>query len=87
MGALQAGPLMGARMVRLGLSALDRRAVEQQIEALIALLDDLDGDPDEEDSDEDGDPCDLGEDACCSQELPVYGIDQSKGPLNATPWC
>lgn len=70
------------RSIRLGLSSRDRRAVEQQIEALIDLLDELDGDPDLEAEHDDHDDCEWGEPLNYAHVLPVYGIDQSVGPLN-----
>lgn len=60
-----------------------RRAIEDQIEKLIAILDAFDGDPDMEPDHEDYDACDPGEPDCTHPEHPVYGIDQSKGPTNA----
>ena len=63
----------------------DRYAVEAQIEALIALLDDEDGDPDLEPEDDFG-VCDTPHD----QEhplVPAYGIDQSAGPVNHAIAC
>jgi len=71
------------RTISLGLSSLDRKAVEQQIEALIDLLDQLDGDPDMEEDELAGDPLDLGEDDGCMKMRPLYGVDQSRGPVNA----
>jgi len=56
--------------------------IGEQIDALIATLDRLDGDPDlEEDDPPGGDPLDLGE-AEAGRLLPTYGIDQAKGPIN-----
>jgi len=64
--------------MRAGLPALpDRRAVEHAIEALIALLDQCDGDDDIEEDDDSGDPLDRGEmDDSQAYELPTYDIDQ-----------
>lgn len=63
----------------------DRYAIEAQIEALIALLDADDGDPDFEPED------DLGiDDMPHDQEhplVPAYGIDQSAGPVNHAIAC
>ncbi|WP_288804621.1 hypothetical protein [uncultured Novosphingobium sp.] len=70
------------RTIHLGLTAMDRRAIEAQIESLIELLDQFDGDPDLEPEHEDYDACDAGEPANFVEMLPVYGLDQSKGPLN-----
>lgn len=61
---------------------LDRRIIERQIEQLIELLDQIDGDPDLEDDDPDGDPCDFGEDDGLSPVRPLYAVDQTTGPLN-----
>lgn len=58
----------------------DRYAIECQIEALIALLDEEDGDTDLEPEDDKG-----IDDMPHDQEhqlIPVYGIDQSEGPSN-----
>jgi hypothetical protein len=72
-----------SRTISLGLSSLDRKAIEQQIETLIDLLDQLDGDPDLEEDELACDPLDLGEADVCMKLRPLYGIDQSRGPLNA----
>ena len=57
-----------------------RESIEAAVEALIARLDAMDGDPDLE-PEFDADPLELGE-----QEegiaLPHYGVDQTEGPLN-----
>lgn len=52
-----------------------RRAIEDQIEFLIGLLDGIDGDPDLE-------PCaDVdGEDDALRLPHPAYGVDQSRWP-------
>jgi hypothetical protein len=56
--------------------------IGEQIEALIATLDRLDGDPDlEEDDPSGGDPIDLGE-AEAGRLMPIYGVDQASGPRN-----
>ncbi|WP_289145559.1 hypothetical protein [uncultured Sphingobium sp.] len=63
----------------------DRSAVEAQIEALIALLDDEDGDPDYEPEDDQGIddvPHDQRHDL-----IPVYGVDQTGGPVNYATAC
>lgn len=94
----------------LPLPPMNRRAIEDQIELLIALLDATDGDPDLEEDCEDR--CSAGEDDAalfsqgwmgydhfhflpdeneeeddaagddCYRLLPLYGVDQSRGPLN-----
>lgn len=71
------------RTIHLGLSAFDRKAVERQIEALIDLLDQIDGDADLEPDHDAYDPCDYGEPDLYHRTLPAYAIDQSTGPLNA----
>ena len=63
----------------------DRALIEEQIEALIALLDEQDGDCDLEEDDHSGDPLDQGEaqaDTPIAPIQPFYGIDQSLGPIN-----
>lgn len=70
------------RTISLGLTALDRKAVERQIEELIELLDTLDGDPDLEEDELHEDPLDLGEPDNFMETPPIYGLDQSKGPVN-----
>lgn len=65
----------------------NRKAIEREIERLITLLDAADGDCDLEDDDPAGDTLDLGEapDPAGNELLsilPVYGIDQSLGPIN-----
>lgn len=70
------------RTIQLGLSAPDRQAIEQQIEALISLLDEIDGDPDLEPDHDSYDPCDHGEPDMFHRTLPTYGADQSAGPIN-----
>lgn len=70
------------RTISLGLSALDRCVIERQIEDLIALLDQIDGDCDLEDDELHDDPLDLGEPREFAMMLPVYGTDQSRGPVN-----
>ena len=72
------------RTISLGLSTCDRKAIEQQIETLIDILDQLDGDADEEEDDCSGDPLDLGEDDRVLPIRPLYAIDQCVGPLNAS---
>lgn len=70
------------RTIALGLTVLDRKAVERQIEELIELLDTLDGDPDLEEDELHEDPLDLGEAENLYDTVPIYGLDQSRGPLN-----
>jgi hypothetical protein len=70
------------RTISLGLTALDRKAVERQIEELIELLDTLDGDPDLEEDELHEDPLDVGEEDTFMEALPIYSLDQSKGPVN-----
>lgn len=70
------------RTITLGLAPIDRKAIERQIEALIDLLDRIDGDPDMEPDHEDFDDTDMGEPQNWMKTLPIYGIDQSEGPLN-----
>jgi len=65
----------------------DRQAIEQQIELLIGILDEIDGDPDLEPDHEDYDACDLGEPQTYDDEPPVYEIDQSLGPIGAPAWA
>lgn len=67
------------RTITLGLTSLDRKAIEQHIEELVTLLDELDGDPDLEDDELHEDPLDLGESARDVGPPLKYGIDQSKG--------
>lgn len=65
-----------------------RDDLEALVDNLIARLDLLDGDPDLEDDDPAGDsldehgehPSDSGTDLL--PEMPLYGVDQSRGPLN-----
>lgn len=61
-----------------------RRSVTKTIEAMIELLDLLDGDPDLEDDDPAGGAADdLGEpELSKGLPLPRWGIDQRRGPLN-----
>lgn len=70
------------RTIHLGVMPTDRKAIEAQIEALIDMLDLIDGDPDLEPDYEDYDACDRGEPLQHVKDLPRYGIDQSKGPIN-----
>lgn len=76
------GDMFMPRTIRLGLSSRDRATVERQIEALIDLLDEMDGDPDMEPDHDDYDGCDAGEPDMFHRTLPIYGEDQSAGPLN-----
>ena len=82
MAALMPSTAFMPRTITLGLSRIDRKAIEQQIEALIALLDTIDGDPDLEEDELNGDPLDLGEAVECYDVLPRYAVDQSAGPIN-----
>lgn len=75
------------RTITLGLSALDRKAVERQIEELIALLDTIDGDTDLEEDELHEDPLDAGEAEEYLATWPIYGPDQSAGPLNEHQAC
>lgn len=64
-----------------------RAAIEIHIENMIALLDTADGDPDIEDDDPAGDPLGRGEEEDWRPNgivlsRPVYGADQSRGPVN-----
>ncbi|QCI92905.1 hypothetical protein [Novosphingobium sp. EMRT-2] len=70
------------RTIYLGVMPTDREAIEQQIEALIEMLDHIDGDPDMEPDHEDYDACDAGEHIQLLPILPRYGEDQSEGPIN-----
>lgn len=70
------------RTIHLGLTAMDRKAIEQQIETLIELLDQFDGDADFEPDHENYDACDLGEPQGYLDTLPRYSLDQTKGPIN-----
>lgn len=70
------------RTITLGLLPMDRKAIEQQIDHLIDMLDRIDGDADLEPDHEDYDVCDLGERITYYKTLPEYGIDQSKRPKN-----
>ncbi len=67
------------RTIKLGLTSLDRKAIEDQIEELVSLLDAIDGDPDIEDDELHDDPLDLGESTKDVGPPLRYGIDQSKG--------
>lgn len=70
------------------LSTMDRYQIEALIEAAIAWVDDLDGDPDLEDDDPAGDGLDeRGEVEDWRPDgvvlpMPVYGVDQTRGPIN-----
>lgn len=60
----------------------ERVAIESQIEALIALLDEDDGDCDiEQDDDSGGNVLDEEHDLH-ENLIPIYGIDQAAGPTN-----
>jgi len=82
MAAIMPSTAFLPRTIHLGLPSMSRKAVEQQIEYLIGILDQIDGDPDEEEGDDDFCPCDLGEYVSVSEILPAYGRDQSAGPTN-----
>ncbi len=68
--------------ITLALPPRDRKAIERQIEALIELLDTLDGDIELEDDELHDDMLDLGEGSDELATLPIYGTDQTRGPLN-----
>lgn len=70
------------RTITLGIHTVSRKAIEQQIEFLIDLLDQIDGDPDMEPDDHEFDPLDFGELDRVSVVKPTYRIDQSTGPTN-----
>lgn len=70
------------RTIHLGMMPTDRRAIEAQIEVLIDMLDQIDGDPDQEPDYEDHDDCDLGEPNRMLPTRPRYGVDQRPGPTN-----
>jgi hypothetical protein len=82
MAALKHSTVFQPRTITLGLSAFDRKAIERQIEELIALLDQVDGDVDLEDDELHEDPLDLGEAPNVHGMMPRYGADQSVGPNN-----
>lgn len=72
-----------------GLPVNIRRArIEAIVETCIAYLDAIDGDCDLEDDDPSGDPLDHGElggfvhPEILMATLPLYGVDQSRGPIN-----
>ena len=61
----------------------NRATIEAEIERLIGILDVADGDPDSEDDDPPGGASeDEGEGVRLLPALPVYGADQSLGPVN-----
>lgn len=60
----------------------NRRAIEAQIEALIDMLDRIDGDCDFEPDHEFYDACELFEVGDYTSEPLEYGSDQSAGPIN-----
>lgn len=70
------------RTVTLGIHTVSRKAIEQQIDFLIDLLDQIDGDPDLEEDDHYFDPLDFGELNECLPTLPTYGVDQTRRPSN-----
>ena len=62
---------------------IERKALEAEIERLIELLDTIDGDCDIEDDDPAFDPGDDREQEEWRGIMPpLYGIDQSAGPIN-----
>jgi len=61
-----------------------RQNFEACIEALIAILDVMDGDSDFEDNDSDLGADDFGEEQPPAWTTPRYGIDQCRPPLNLT---
>lgn len=69
---------------RPALTKYHRPEIEAMIEALVALLDAFDGDPDIEDDDPAGTDLDDGEQDGLSDlmPMPVWGLDQSLGPVN-----
>ena len=83
MAALIPSTAFVPRTITLGLTRHDRKAIERQIEALIALLDAIDGDPDLEDDELHDDPLDVGEEVDFYAMLPRYALDQTEGPINA----
>lgn len=64
-----------ARTLPFPLPPMDRHAIEEQIECLIALLDDIDGDADIEDDE-------LGDVNTRYSIIPRYGVDQTQRPIN-----
>lgn len=63
----------------------NRRAIADEIERLIALLDIVDGDCDLEDDDpagSDNEDAEGDHGRGLLRELPRYGVDQSAGPIN-----
>jgi len=63
---------------------VNRAAIEAEIERLIAMLDDLDGDCDlEEDDPAGGNVLDMELDEDAEALRPLYAEDQSAGPINA----
>ena len=63
--------------------SLPRPLLSRLVQQMIDRLDDMDGDCDLEDSDADEDDDPAGSPTLYAV-LPVYDIDQSKGPINAT---
>lgn len=75
-------PQMSRRSPTAPRALLARKAIEARIEALIELLDRLDGDSDFEPDHEDYDICDIFEGGDHTSEPLEYGSDQSAGPTN-----
>jgi hypothetical protein len=82
MGKHQTTAAFLPRTIHLGPMPTDRKAIEAQIEALIDILDQIDGDADLEPDHESYDACDLGEPDLFLPILPLYGVDQSRGMTN-----
>ena len=83
MGALVSFPNASTPVERI-LGRFDRAQLEGFISVAIDLLDMADGDPDIEDDDPSGTPLDQGEgdEATIVATKPIYGPDQSTGPIN-----
>lgn len=90
--SIRNGPSLGGKFNSF---SVDRKAIESQIEALLWLLDEMDGDPDVE---EEEDVCAAHDDGCGavwingqlywgSEEdepqgtIPIYGVDQRAKPI------
>ena len=69
------------------LTAADRRMIGKIVEQLIELLDLAAGDVDLEDDDPAGDYLDTCEGEVLLKVLPLYGPDQTKGPINEVAAC
>lgn len=79
--ALHSRAIFNPLPYKLSLHPVDRAAIEARIEELIAFLDAQDGDCDLEDGDSDQDH-DGREPPESYATLPVFGVDQSLGPVN-----